>query len=58
MQEETRGEKPMSEEENDETLDESFTASDPPSWSLGTDHGKDKTETKTETENSEKADRE
>lgn len=37
---ENLSEQPMSEEEIDETLDDSFPASDPPSWSLGTDHGK------------------
>lgn len=34
----------MSEEEIDETLDESFPASDPPSWSLGTNHKSEKSE--------------
>lgn len=31
--------KPMSEEEIDENLEESFPACGSPSWSLGTDHG-------------------
>lgn len=35
-------EKPMSEQEIDENLEESFPASDPPSWNLGTSHGKEK----------------
>jgi hypothetical protein len=31
----------MSEAEIDSTLDDSFPASDPPSWTLGSDHGSD-----------------
>lgn len=31
----------MSEAEIDDNLDDSFPASDPPSWTLGTDHDKD-----------------
>jgi hypothetical protein len=30
----------MSEEEIDKTIEGSFPASDPPSWTLGTDHGR------------------
>ena len=37
---------PISEEEIDRNLDESFPASDPPSWSLGTDHGASGAKTK------------
>jgi hypothetical protein len=34
-------EKPdMADEEIDENLEDTFPASDPPSWTLGTDHGK------------------
>jgi protein-disulfide isomerase len=36
---------PISEEEIDRNLDESFPASDPPSWNLGTDHGASSTKT-------------
>lgn len=45
---ENLSEQPMSEEEIDETLDDSFPASDPPSWNLGTDHGKKESEEKSE----------
>jgi hypothetical protein len=31
----------MSEDEIDESLEGSFPASDPPSWTLGTNHGRD-----------------
>jgi hypothetical protein len=43
----------MSEEEIDENLDESFPASDPPSWSLGTDHGREKSQAEATDDNSE-----
>lgn len=43
----------MSEEEMDENLDESFPASDPPSWSLGTDHGREKSKAETNDDPSE-----
>lgn len=33
----------MSEDEIDENLEESFPASDPPSWNLGTNHSAGKT---------------
>jgi hypothetical protein len=32
---------PMSEDEIDKTLADTFPASDPPSWTLGTDHRKE-----------------
>lgn len=54
QQENDDGEKPMSEDEIDENLDESFPASDPPSWNLGTDHGREKSESKDDDENTEK----
>lgn len=38
----------MSEEEIDDNLDDSFPASDPPSWSLGTDHGREKSKAETD----------
>lgn len=37
---------PMSEKEIDENLEESFPASDPPSWNSGTDHGAGAAKTK------------
>lgn len=36
----------MSEREIDENLDDSFPASDPPSWTLGTDHREEEDEKK------------
>lgn len=35
------GEGGMSESEIDGNLEDTFPASDPPSWTLGTDHGED-----------------
>jgi hypothetical protein len=43
---------PISEAEIDENLEDSFPASDPPSWTLGSEHRAD---TKQETENEEPA---
>jgi hypothetical protein len=34
----------MSESEIDDTIEDSFPASDPPSWTLGTGHGEDSRE--------------
>jgi hypothetical protein len=45
------GNQPMSEGEIDRNLDQTFPASDPPSWTLGTDHhdnSPDKSSDKTE----------
>lgn len=39
-----RGESQLRELKIDETLDESFSASDPPSWTLGTDHRSESSE--------------
>ena len=39
-----RREDKMSESEIDDTLEDTFPASDPPSWTLGTDHGQDSRE--------------
>lgn len=44
----------MSEDEIDENLEESFPASDPPSWNLGTNHS----ESKAREESGENEDRE
>lgn len=41
------GKQPMREEEIDGNPEESFPASDPPSWTLGTNHGASGTKTKT-----------
>ena len=48
-------EKPMSDEEIDENLDESFPASDPPSWNLGTGHGKENSKPETDEKASDNA---
>jgi hypothetical protein len=43
-----RNESEMSEAEIDKNLQDSFPASDPPSWSLGTDHKEPPAETESD----------